>query len=137
MIFVSLNSVVNHNPDKLTEFRKILPLISHLSLALMLTILANGVLFFHSHELENGRIITHAHPILTEEQDLSADHGHTEMELIILDLLAHAEYFIYDFDLKMPDLFILEQNIESGFISHKFFQESETGFDLRGPPSIG
>lgn len=118
------------------DFRKILPLISHLSLALMLTILANGVLFFHSHELENGRIITHAHPILTLDQEDKSSHGHTEKELIILDLLAHAEYFICDFDLSLPELLFLEQNIESGFISHEFFLEYETGFDLRGPPSM-
>jgi hypothetical protein len=114
--------------------RKILPLLSHLSLALMLTILANGVLFFHSHELENGRIITHAHPILTQEQQEKPDHGHTEMELIILDLISHAEYFVYDFSIIIPEMIESEKGIDIFFISQEFFTEVSTGFNLRGPP---
>lgn len=116
--------------------RSILPLLSHLSLALMLTILANGVLFFHAHELENGKIITHAHPILSSDLDDAEEHGHTEMELFILDLLAHADYFVYDFALEIPEALVQEADKASQFISHEFFQEITLGFDLRGPPSI-
>ncbi|PSL04461.1 hypothetical protein [Cecembia rubra] len=107
---------------------------SHFSLALMLTILANGVLFFHAHELENGRIITHAHPILTEEQEDQPDHGHSEMELIILDLIAHADYFIYSISIEIPDFSRVEVNKNSGFVAQEFSQEVSLGFDLRGPP---
>lgn len=118
------------------QLRKILPLFSHLSLALMLSILTNGVLFFHTHELENGKIITHAHPILTEEQEELPDHGHTEMELIILDLIAHADYFVYHFELELPDSEIIDQSFVSRFISHEFLTEIHIGFDHRGPPVI-
>ncbi len=100
----------------------------------MLSILTNGVLFFHTHELENGKIITHAHPILTEEQEELPDHGHTEMELIILDLIAHADYFVYHFDLEIPANEAINQNFISGFISHEFFTTILIGFDHRGPP---
>ena len=100
----------------------------------MLTILANGVLFFHSHELENGRIITHAHPILSQEQEEQPDHGHTEMELIILDLIAHADYFVYDLTVEIPELIKLEKGTDTFFISQEFFTQVSTGFDLRGPP---
>lgn len=103
----------------------------------MLSILANGVLFFHSHELENGKIITHAHPILLEvESDDPADHGHTEMELIILDLIAHGEYFAFHFEVAIPDAPELNSSVASTFLSHEFFQPISLGFDLRGPPSI-
>ncbi|MFD2203892.1 hypothetical protein [Shivajiella indica] len=112
-----------------------LPILSHFCLALMLTILANGVLFFHSHELENGRIITHAHPILTQDLQESSDHGHTEMELIILDLIAHAEYFVYDTTIEIPELIESVNGTESIFISQEFFSEVSIGFDLRGPPA--
>lgn len=108
---------------------------SHFSLALMLTILANGVLFFHSHELENGRIITHAHPILSQEQEEQPDHGHTEMELIILDLIAHAEYFVYTVDIDVPELTEVEKSVQLPLLSPEFFQEVANGFDLRGPPN--
>ncbi|WP_373495657.1 hypothetical protein [Aquiflexum sp.] len=118
------------------HFRKILPLFSHLSLALMLSILTNGVLFFHTHELENGKIITHAHPILTEEQEEMPDHGHTEMELIILDLIAHADYFVYQLNLEIPENEAVDQSFNPGFISHEFLTSIQIGFDLRGPPSF-
>jgi len=109
---------------------------SHLNLALMLTILANGVLFFHSHELDNGKIITHAHPILCSDLGDVDDHDHTEKELFILDLLAHADYFVCDFSIEIPQLVIQEADQASLFISHEFFLEVVLGFDLRGPPTF-
>ncbi|WP_291782295.1 hypothetical protein [Cecembia sp.] len=109
---------------------------SHLSLALMLSILANGVLFYHSHELDNGKIITHAHPILCSDLGDIDDHGHTEKELFILDLLAHADYFVCDFSIEIPELIIQDADKASLFISHIFFSEVAVGFDLRGPPFI-
>jgi hypothetical protein len=120
----------------LSQFRKTLPLFSHLSLALMLSILTNGVLFFHTHELENGKIITHAHPILTEEQEELPDHGHTEMELIILDLIDHEDYFVYHFYLEIPAYEAIGQSFISKFVSHKFLTEIQIGFEHRGPPVI-
>ena len=120
----------------LRQFRKILPYISHMSLALMLTILANGVLFFHSHELDNGKIITHAHPILCADVAAAEDHDHTEKEFLILDLLAHADYFIGDFSIAIPELLIQELETTAIFIAHSFFLEVAIGFDLRGPPAI-
>lgn len=110
-------------------WRNILPLMSLLSLALMLSILANGVLFFHSHELENGKIITHAHPILLEEEsDDPTDHGHTEMELIILDLIAHGEYFAFHFEVAVPVAPEFNATIVSTFLSHEFFSSHILGF---------
>lgn len=117
-------------------FRYILSLLSLFSLALMLTILANGVLFFHSHELENGKIITHAHPILSQEQGDKSDHGHSEMELIILDLIAHADYFVYNFSIEIPEFSGVELSIDSSFVAHEFSHEVVLGFDHRGPPSL-
>ena len=115
------------------KFRNIVPFLSHFSLALMLSILANGVLFFHSHEL-NGKIITHAHPILTLEQESLPDHGHTEQELIILDLIAHADYIVYQFEIPIPEFVSFDQNLEVSFSSIEFFTQVVLGFDHRGPP---
>ncbi len=100
----------------------------------MLSILANGVLFFHSHELANGKIITHAHPILTEEQETFPDHGHTEQELIILDLIAHADYIVFQFEVPSPELVVFHQSFESSFTALEFFNKVQIGFDHRGPP---
>lgn len=115
-------------------FRKILPLFSQFALALMLSILANGVLFFHTHELECGRIITHAHPLITEEQQELPDHGHSEMELIILDLISNANFFLYDYQVVLPETATLEQFLGSSFVSEAVHYHFPVGFDHRGPP---
>lgn len=117
------------------KFRNILPFLSHFSLVLMSSVLANGVLFFHSHEL-NGKIITHAHPILTLEQEALPDHGHTEEELIILDLMEHADYIVYQFEVPIPCLDEFDQSFVSTFYSLEFFSEVQFGFEHRGPPAI-
>jgi hypothetical protein len=103
----------------------------------MLSILANGVLFFHTHELENGKIITHAHPILTEEQEELPDHGHTEMELITLDLIANADYLVFDFSiLPIPVLITEDHLIFFGAYSNPSLNSISLGFDHRGPPAL-
>jgi hypothetical protein len=101
----------------------------------MLSILANGVLFFHSHEM-NGKIFTHAHPILTLEQESLPDHGHTEQELIILDLIDHADYVVYEFQVTIPELVFLGPNFASSFTSIEFFNQVLFGFEHRGPPAF-
>ncbi|UJP66788.1 hypothetical protein [Mongoliitalea daihaiensis] len=115
-------------------FKKILPLFSRFALVLMLSILANGVLFFHTHELECGKIITHAHPLITEEQQELPDHGHSEMELIILDLIAEADFFIFDYCLDIPEAPVSDQFLGASSYSSKISCHFPVGFDLRGPP---
>ncbi|MCH7401541.1 hypothetical protein ACFOUP_13925 [Belliella kenyensis] len=103
-------------------------------MALLLSVLANGIFFFHAHELENGRIITHAHPLLTEEQQELPDHGHTEEELIFLDLIAHADYLIFDLNYELP-LISIEIATQDAFLSAGVADfEFHFGFDHRGPP---
>ncbi|MGY6520381.1 MAG: hypothetical protein ACXIUD_01540 [Mongoliitalea sp.] len=116
-------------------FRKILPLFSQFALALMLSILANGVLFFHTHELECGRIITHAHPLITEEQQELPDHGHSELELIVLDLIAHAEFLTYDYQVTLPVIAVTEQFLGFVYKIQEATVNFPIGFDLRGPPA--
>jgi hypothetical protein len=119
-----------------SQLRKILPLFSHFCLALLLSVLANGVFFFHSHELENGRIITHAHPLLTEEQQELPDHGHTEEELIFLDLIAHADYFVFDFEYQLLEITPLIATKDMFASAAVAVYEIEFGFDHRGPPVV-
>lgn len=102
----------------------------------MLSVLANGVLFFHSHELANGKIITHAHPILTEEQETLPDHGHTETELITLDLIAHADYYFVAFDIPVPQAEKQLAETQEGVYSEEIIFQTPIGFEHRGPPAI-
>lgn len=119
----------------LSKIRQILPAFSHFCLVLMLSVLANGVLFFHSHELANGKIITHAHPILTAEQESLPDHGHTETELITLDLIAHADYYFLAFEVPIPGAVALPELFETVRYSEEIYFGHSIGFDHRGPPS--
>jgi hypothetical protein len=105
-------------------------------LTLILSVIANGVLFFHAHELENGNIITHGHPILTEEQENLPDHGHTESELIILDIIAHADYFIFEYKIPVPERLEFEIFSFCGVVSSILFSQTLIGFDHRGPPAL-
>jgi hypothetical protein len=113
-----------------SQFRNILPLFSHFCLALLLSVLANGVFFFHSHELDNGRIITHAHPLLTEDQE----HGHTEEELIYLDLISDTEYLVFDFHFDFQAADISRTSADTFIKAKDSFQSIEFGFEHRGPP---
>jgi hypothetical protein len=115
--------------------RKILPQFSHFSLALLLSILANGVFFFHTHELDNGIIITHAHPLLTDEHQELPDHGHTESELITLDFIAHADYLIHYYSVDIPKDFTFDTESEEYYTFQGYFKLSTLGFDHRGPPT--
>nr|WP_248691067.1 hypothetical protein [Rhodonellum psychrophilum] len=119
----------------MNHFRKIISLFSHFCLVLILSVIANGMLFFHSHELDNGKIITHAHPILTEEQENLPDHGHTESELIILDLIAHADYFVFEYQFHLPENPVFETTVSSGYYFKNSYQKSLIGFEHRGPPA--
>ncbi|WP_157198520.1 hypothetical protein [Mariniradius saccharolyticus] len=119
----------------MSTFRRILPAFSHFCLALMLSVLANGVLFFHSHELANGKIITHAHPILTEEQESLPDHGHTETELITLDLISDAEYDFFVLEIPVPEIVLTPVVPGSVIFTSDIDLQTQVGFEHRGPPA--
>jgi len=74
--------------------RNILPTVSQAFLGLIAFMLANNIFFYHQHDLDTGETIRHAHPFLSEEKEQQRDHS--ENELILLDLITHAQYFLPD-----------------------------------------
>lgn len=72
--------------------RKILPTLSRALLGLIILMLANNIFFYHEHDLATGETVRHAHPFLSEEEEQQRDHS--ENELILLDLITHAHYFL-------------------------------------------
>ncbi|MBD3629196.1 hypothetical protein [Cyclobacterium sp.] len=72
--------------------RKILPPVSFGLLVLVHLMLLNSVVFYHEHDLETGETIRHAHPFLSEEEEQNREHS--ENELILLDMLTHAQFFV-------------------------------------------
>jgi hypothetical protein len=116
------------------RIRKILPLISHAFLSLILLMLANSIFFYHEHDLESGETIRHAHPYLSEEDEQNRDHS--ENELILLDLLTHAQYFLPDrVDLQELAVFELGEIVIED--SHNLiWSDCQSVVTLRGPPSL-
>jgi len=74
--------------------RNILPFISRAFLGLIVLMLANNIFFYHEHDLDTGETIRHAHPFLSQEDERERDHS--ENELILLDLITHAQFFLPD-----------------------------------------
>jgi hypothetical protein len=74
--------------------RNILPTVSQAFLGLIILMLANNIFFYHEHDLDTGETVRHAHPFLSEEDEQQRDHS--ENELILLDLVTHAQYFLPD-----------------------------------------
>ncbi|SHM60436.1 hypothetical protein SAMN04488057_102301 [Cyclobacterium lianum] len=68
-----------------------------MSVALLVLIhlmLLNNMVFYHEHDLETGETIRHAHPFFSEEEEQKREHS--ENELILLDMLTHAQFFLPD-----------------------------------------
>ncbi|MFO7824708.1 MAG: hypothetical protein R6V72_12280 [Cyclobacterium sp.] len=115
-------------------FRKILPAVSFGMLVLVSMMLLNSVVFYHEHDLETGETIRHAHPFLSEEEEQNREHS--ENELILLDMLTHAQFFL-------PEIwgFIANVNVIYEVPSRIILSESpglqiREKLSLRGPPSF-
>ncbi len=68
------------------------------SAGLILTVLAclllNSIVYQHAHKLDDGQVITHAHPYQSNPESESPfeKHSHSEGEFWLLDLIYHAVY---------------------------------------------
>ncbi len=118
----------------MNRIRKILPIISHAFLSLILLMLANSIFFYHEHDLDSGETIRHAHPYLSEEDEQNRDHS--ENELILLDLITNAQYFLPDrVDLQEVKLLELSEFVVED--SHDLvWSDAQSIVTLRGPPSL-
>ncbi|MFC4871177.1 hypothetical protein [Negadavirga shengliensis] len=113
--------------------RKILPAASHAFLGLMFLMLANSIFFYHEHDLDSGETIRHAHPFLSEEEEQKRDH--TENEIILLDLVTHAQYFLPERIGFCSMLLVEYQEVRSFILSEAPSLECIDTLSLRGPPS--
>lgn len=63
----------------------------------MVLMIANKIVFIHSHVLENGEIIFHAHPFdKTNDREPYKSHHHTRAEL----------FFFQNFNILLPLVFL-------------------------------
>lgn len=112
--------------------RNSLPIVSQAFLGLILLMLANNIFFYHEHDLESGETIRHAHPFLSAEEEQQRDHS--ENELILLDLITHAQYFL-------PDRVDFAEKISVAYAIYNAFYQADCPslackqlVSLRGPP---
>jgi hypothetical protein len=62
-----------------------------LMLAGIMLLIANRMLFVHSHQLPDGTVVIHAHPFKTsqDKSEPAGSHQHTKYEFLLLNNLAH------------------------------------------------
>lgn len=91
--------------------------LSFLSIGLIMMLFANYAYFKHTHVLDNGNIITHAHPYTSNSSDASEPkHDHTKGELIFLSglsLLLQTYVFSATFHLDTTDILRNEQEVRT------------------------
>ncbi len=69
-------------------------ILAYLSILLMGIMIANQAIYFHSHVLIDGQIISHAHPFNKTEKSKENPTGHTHTNIEILVLAQLTIFFL-------------------------------------------
>lgn len=92
----------------------------------------NNVFFIHTHVLQDGRIVAHAHPYSKSED--GRHHEHARAELFQIDSITHP---VFTYISVEPIDFIetILYTTETSIFIHENYQ-SFAHFSIRGPPNI-
>ena len=109
-------------------------IIGILSIALILMLIGNKAMFWHTHHLSDGSVIQHAHPYSkSQESQSGTQHQHNNFEfllfqqLLILSLIA---FFV--FSIQRKKIYSLVSKItENKKFDHLIYLSR-----LRGPPEL-
>ncbi|HSI78190.1 MAG TPA: hypothetical protein VK957_19990 [Lunatimonas sp.] len=101
-------------------------------LGLIVLMLANNIFFYHEHDLDTGETIRHAHPFLSEEEEQQRDHS--ENELILLDLITHAQFFLPDRVDSLEKFCVSYAVSNVGYLIDSPSLTCNQVLSLRGPP---
>lgn len=110
-------------------------LLALLLIPVYLLVMGSWVKNRHTHVLPNGTIITHSHPFTDAKTGLPLKHGHTQNQIVFLQL------FTFDFFESSPEVFLAEDyiNIRSEittfYSAQNLISFRSTAF-LRGPPEV-
>ena len=115
--------------------RKKSHLYSQIFLTLLLLMFGNTLFFQHIHELDNGKVIAHAHPYAAED-DQMPDHSHSDAEIVFLDFVTNAHFI----EGCTPAISwsvdsICNVEIASNY-NFAFHSTPDLSYHLRGPPSL-
>ncbi|MEA3447294.1 MAG: hypothetical protein U9Q98_02440 [Bacteroidota bacterium] len=107
-------------------------IVSFIALALILMLVVNRAVYFHTHVLPDGTVVQHAHPYpLHEQKNGKAQHQHSSIEFLFF---AQIMIFLIGFALFLSKAL---QNYHVRRISEKRKIPSPKTFDLpllRAPP---
>lgn len=93
----------------------------------------NNLIYTHSHILEDGRVITHAHPFdKSSDTDPFKSHLHTSSELIFL---ANMTFYLPIFILAIISFYIISGKKFNVVAKALFQQVQGHSPPLRGPPA--
>ncbi len=99
-------------------------------------IMLNSILFIHSHRLDDGRIVIHAHPFFPQEDGTPLPHQHNAGELIILSQSFQPNIVISEislFDFSAPTL---ELKYSKAIVDIHFIHKTILYCSRRGPPTV-
>ncbi|TAF78542.1 MAG: hypothetical protein EAZ50_13660 [Runella slithyformis] len=107
-------------------------------LVIFTLMLLNGVVFRHAHKLSSGKVITHAHPYKPVGDAPYQPNGHTNNELLLLDLASNGWFAL------APVVAVLLLSVaffafqKSAFFHYlaSFLQRIQVHISLRGPPVL-
>jgi hypothetical protein len=94
----------------------------------------NVVVFRHAHRLENGKIITHAHPYCPSEDNPLQPNSHTANELYLLDALTNATFTVDSIEPFVLELAIHFRFLQKAIYLLASFATPQIVHFLRGPP---
>lgn len=104
-----------------TIITKVVPFIM---IGMMLSLIANKTIFYHSHKLENGSVITHAHPYnKTQDSTPFKTHHHTKTDLLFfesLDTLFFVLFLIVSILLSLKKKSFLIDKVKDYFSTYYF-----------------
>jgi hypothetical protein len=113
-------------------FKKIIKIVSFIALLLVLMLVVNRAVYFHTHLMPDGTVVQHAHPFPVNEQNNGeANHQHSSVEFLFF---AQIMVFLIGFALI---LFKTMQNTYLQRIIKIIFFPPPPTFDLpllRAPP---
>ena len=105
-----------------------------LSIALILMLIGNKAMFWHTHQCADGSVINHAHPYSkSQESQSEKQHQHNNFELVFLQqlLILNLIVFIAFYFLSKADFSLLFLSTENKKLSNLI-----NPYRLRGPPVI-
>ncbi len=108
--------------------------VSYLLIVMMGIFIANNILFMHTHKMDDGRIVVHAHPYdKSDDSQPYKSHQHTTKELLFLDNVKLFFVFIF---LLFILLYLVKKSRSSSLFITSFTQPYKFLFTSRAPPIL-